>query len=390
MHLDVFTSVELSTLMEMNQEFCVSIYMPTFRGGEAEQNPIRVKNLLRQADERLRERGVRNPGGYLEPVRTLPSDSGFWEHVGDGLALFLTKDELRLFRLPIQFPEVVIVNTRFYIKPLLPLLSEEKLFYILALSQNRVRIFRATRYSVEELEPEEMPRSLFEAMKYDEREKQLQWHSQTMSGISGGGVSPGTRRRSMFHGHGVGTDDSKDRILRYFREVDKGVRDMLPRNGVPLILAGVDYLLPIYREANTYPHLLEGGIEGNPEGLRPEELHLKSWDLLEPVISRPRAAAMDKFARLAGTGTASDQLEQILPAAAQGRVETLFIALGQRVWGRFDPGLNTMETHPKEAPGDEDLLDLAALYTVRNSGLVYALPPEELPGAAAAAAVFRY
>jgi hypothetical protein len=185
MHLDAFTSAELSSLMGETRQHCVSVFMPTFRKGESEQNPIRMKNLLRRTDEKLRERGLRSTDAYLQPLRSLINDSGFWEHVADGLAIFMTEDEVRLFRLPLQFPEIVIVNTRFYIKPLLPLLSEEKLFYILALSQNKIRIFRATRYSVEELEPENMPKSLFEAMKYDLREAQLQWHSQTMSGISG-------------------------------------------------------------------------------------------------------------------------------------------------------------------------------------------------------------
>jgi hypothetical protein len=390
MQLDAFTSAELSSLMGETREFCVSIFMPTFRKGEAEQNPIRVKNLLRKADEKLKARGVRTPERYFQPVRSLMNDTKFWEHVADGLALFLTEEELRLFRLPLQFPEAVIVNTRFYIKPLLPLLSEEKRFYILALSQNMIRILRATRFSVEELEPTDMPKSLFEAMQYDEPQKQLQWHSQTMSGISGGGVSPGTKRSPYFYGTGDGTDDAKDRILRYFREVDKGVREMLPGNQIPLVLAGVDYLLPIYREANTYPRLLEGGIEGNPDGLRPDELHVRAWDVLEPVISQPKALALDKYARLAGTGTASSDLALILPAAAHGRVETLFVALGQRKWGHFDPQLGTIEIHPQEAPGDEDLLDLAALHAVKNSGMVYALSPEEVPGGSVIAAVFRY
>jgi hypothetical protein len=194
----------------------------------------------------------------------------------------------------------------------------------------------------------------------------------------------------MFFGQGVGTDDSKDRILRYFREVDKGVKEMLPGDRIPLILAGVDYLLPIYREANTYPHLVGGGVEGNPDGLRPEELHARAFDLLDPVVSGPRVQAMNKYARLAGTGMASNQLDQVLTAAEHGRVDTLFVALGQRRWGRFDPLQNTVEEHESEQPGDEDLLDLSALLAVRNSGVVYAVPPEEVPGGSVIAAIFRY
>jgi len=49
----------------------------------------------------------------------------------------------------------------------------------------------------------------------------------------------------------------------------------------PLVLAGVEYLFPIYQEANTYPDLVEEGITGNPENLKPEELHdlVGQWNL---------------------------------------------------------------------------------------------------------------
>lgn len=58
--------------------------------------------------------------------------------------------------------------------------------------------------------------------------------------------------------------------------VGQFIRSMQPykpscgTNMPPLVLAGVEYLLPIYRRANTYPYLLDGGVTGNPEGRRPD------------------------------------------------------------------------------------------------------------------------
>jgi len=46
--------------------------------------------------------------------------------------------------------------------------------------------------------------------------------------------------------------------------------------------------------------------------------------------------------------------------------------------------------HETEEPGDEDLLDVAAIQTVLNSGTVYAVKAEEVPGGGPAAALFRY
>ena len=59
--MDFFTMKELEPLLEANEEWLVSLYMPTHRGGaEIEQDPIRWKNLLRTAEERLEKKGMRS------------------------------------------------------------------------------------------------------------------------------------------------------------------------------------------------------------------------------------------------------------------------------------------------------------------------------------------
>ena len=92
----------------------------------------------------------------------------------------------------------------------------------------------------------------------------------------------------MFHGQSA--DDAKDRILRYFRQIDAGLRDLLREAQVPLVLAGVEYLLPIYKEVNTYQHLLDGGISGNPEGVN-FDLHRQAWAQVEPFFTREQEQA---------------------------------------------------------------------------------------------------
>ncbi len=79
-----------------------------------------------------------------------------------------------------------------------------------------------------------------------------------------------------------------------------------------------------------------------------------------------------------------------MPAAAHGRVETLFVAVGVQRWGAFDPSTGSVTQHEMRQAGDEDLLDLAAISTMINGGTVYALAPDDLPGESRAAAIQRY
>ena len=58
----------------------------------------------------------------------------------------------------------MVVTDNFHIKPLLPLFTGDGHFYILALSQNEVRLLSGTRYSVSEVEIGQVGGSLAEAI----------------------------------------------------------------------------------------------------------------------------------------------------------------------------------------------------------------------------------
>jgi len=171
------------------------------------------------------------------------------------LALFISPGMFRLYQLPARFEPLVVVAHRFHLKPLLIFLGDNE-FFVLALSQNEVRLFEGSRMGLSAIDDlEGVPKSLADALKYDELVKHLQFRT----GIGTGGARG--ERAAMFHGQSA--DDAKDKILRYFRQIDQGLQDFLREEPAPLLLAGVEYLLPIYKEANTYQHLLGEGITGN-------------------------------------------------------------------------------------------------------------------------------
>ncbi|MEJ2732273.1 MAG: hypothetical protein P8189_01685 [Anaerolineae bacterium] len=385
--MDILSRDDLKNLSEKRDGWHVSIFMPTHRAGpETQQDPIRLKNLLGQAEERLVAAGLRPPEAEarLEPASKLIQDGLFWQHQSDGLALFVSRDIDRHHRLPLHFEELVVVAERFHIKPLLPLLSGDGRFYVLALSQGEARLLQGTRYGVSELDLAGAPASLTEALSLDDPERRLQFH--TASGPSGGQGS----RPAMFHGQGDPSQNQKDDILRYFQKLDSGVQEWLAGEQAPLVLAGVDYLLPLYQEANTYPHLIDEGIEGNPDNLSAQELHQRAWTIVQPRFLEEQEGAAQRYRQAAATEGASDNLSGIVPAAYHGRVETLFVALGLQHWGTFDPATNEVRIHQDAKPGDQDLADLAAVQTLLHGGSVYAVEPEQMPAEASLAALLRY
>jgi hypothetical protein len=377
----------LTQLSTKKDGWYVTILMPTHRmGSEIQQDPIRLKNLADRAEEEMVEAGARRPEAreILAPVRGLIDDAEFWQHQSDSLAVYAAHDTFRLFRLPLDFEEQVVVGRRFYLKPLMPLLTHGGGFYILALSQQEVRLLRGTGSSVGEIDLEDVPSSLAEALRYDDPEERLQVRTDTSAPHVRG------EQHAAFYGSGAASDEDKERLLRYFHQVSAGIDDLLAEERSPLVLAGVDYLLPIYRQANTYQYLTEAEITGSPEERSAAELHEEAWQIVAPLFAEEKQAEAERFPAAQAHDQASDRLDEVVPAAHYGRIETLFIALEEERWGGFEPETKELEVHAEREVDDDDLLDVAAVQTLLNGGTVFAVPAAEVPGDGPVAALFRY
>ena len=378
---------EFETLAEPRLGPCVSIFLPTHRAApERQQNPVDLKNLLRQAEEKLIAKGLRalQIEPLLAPARLLVENPRAWEHPGEGLALFLAPGFFREYHLPLRMEQLAAVADRFHLKPLLPAFADTALFYVLALSQEQVRLFACTALTVAEVELGDTPRSLAEALHFDDPQNQIQFHSTRTRNTGGRGAA-------MFHGHGAVAVDVKRNVLVYFQQVNEGVRRVLKEPRAPLVLAGVEYLLGLYRRANTYPNLVAGGVAGNPELLSGHELQRRAWELAKTVYETKQEAAVARYYHLISTSRqASDELETVVRAAHQGRVDTLWVVRGAHRWGRYDPETEAVEVHEDPGPEDGDLLDLAAVQSLLKDGTVHVVEPEQAPDEATAAAIFRY
>ena len=364
----------------------VSITMPTRpTGPEAKQNPIRLGNLVAAAHEQLQARNAKNPEKLLAPIEELVRDADFWAQPGGGLAVFASENLFWALHLPLTFTELAVVNDRFHIKQLLPYFDADQAFYLLAVSLNAVRVFRCTGHGSEQLEVPGMPRDKADAMRFEVYEKHLQF-----KGGAGLGATRGKMRVAL---HGMGThasDHEADELRRYFQAIDRTLAPVLRGRKAPLVLAGVAEYLPVYRRVNSYPHLVDAIVPGSPDRADVEVLRRKAMDILAPHFAARLQADRERLARLMGTGLASDQVAEVVPAAVYGRVEMLFVARGVRAWGRFDHASGQVEVRDAQKPGDQDLLDLAAAHALLGGATVHTLPPEDMPGEALLAGVFRY
>jgi hypothetical protein len=379
---DAFGRSEWDELADMAPSLGVSLYMPTHRAGaETEQDPVRLRNHLAAAERELVALGwhPREIGELLKPVHDLLGDREFWQHQSDGLAVFCAPGVLRVLRLPIQFADLVVVAGQFHLRPMLPLITVHEKFWLLALSQNTVRLFRGTDVTIDEIDTGDTPSNMAEALAHEDLEKTRQIRS------------TGPNGRGQSFGHASGGEDDKAALERYFRAVDHGLAGLSLDPAMPLVLAGVSYYGPIYRAVSGHPEILEEMVEGSPDNLSAIELHDLAWTVVKPHLAARKTRWQDRFGQSRADGRTTTGLVAVATAATEGRVEVLLLPPDEHRWASPDGDpTDAGAARDVREPGDIDRLDVIAKQVFRTGGEIIVAEPNETPGEESPAAILRY
>ncbi len=380
--MTLLSRTELQSLLGGQKSPCVSIYLPTHEAGrEVRQDPIRLKNQLSQAEALLNQMGIDSEESQqlLKPAAALLEDTEFWQHQDSSLALFITPEQFHYYRVPLMLETMTVVGDQLHVKPLLPLVNDDGEFYVLAASQNKVALYHATCGSVQSVDLSDTPLSQEVALRYDDPEASLQGHSSDHGGS-----------QTTFHGQGGGKDTENSDTLRFFHLVSDGVENVLGGQSVPLVFMGVDFLFPIYKKANKYPHLMDEAIAFQPDQLSPEEIRDRALEVVKPHFNASRKAVVEQYGSLKNNDQATADLETILTAAHDGQVDTLLIAADAQKWGRFDAKERKANYHDEKTVESQDLLNMAAVLALFTDAKVYVVDRSQVPEEADAAATLRY
>ncbi len=370
-HKTTLTMADLRRLIRSPEALSMSLFMPTVAfGPQAQQDGVRLRNLVRQGEALLERRGLDQAAinMLLAPLHHRLHDPQLWYQQGLGLALFITPGQFSMYSLPFSVEEQVVVGQHAYVVPLLPLLSGSGSFFVLDLGLQHVSLYHCTRDSIREEAIYPLPPTCAEYLASLDTAKVAQFHAGT-SGLSG-------KEGLVFYGHGAADDTLKDTITHYFKILDQAVLEHLGTQHYPLILAGVEYLQDIYRQVSGYRSIQPGGILGSSAERALDELHQHAWSLVRPLFEQPQQDAFAHYMQMAAADFTriSENLRMVLLAAAIGQVELLFVQPGYQQWGHFDTKTHVIEMHDTPWPHDEDLVNVAIIHTLLHAGMVYPLP----------------
>jgi hypothetical protein len=362
------------------------VFLPTHTAGvevNEHTDSIVFKTRLQQLAGALRQKNINQAeiDKMLKPGYALLANAAFWQNMTPGLAVFIADGVFQYMKMPLTPKEEVVINTSFYLTPLLPVVGNTDYFYLLVLSKKQAKFYRADAFGMVQLQIDELPDGVDDVVHFEEKDDQKLWR--TGSSGAGGGAN--------YHGIGAGKPDDKENLAMYFDEVDETLwKEVLGREHAPLLLAGVEYLIPIYKSVAQYKHIWNDAITGSQEHEDIHSLYQQARKKMEPYFEERHNKALEAYLNNSANGLTSSIADEVIAAAHYKRVWHLFVQKDQHIWGTFDEMNNTLTVHEVQQEGDECLIDKAAIKTILNKGEVHVLPKERMPAQRPIVALMRY
>ena len=362
---------------------CLSVYMALDAAPanqSAKTNALRWRECVRMLDEKIQQNGSE----ARELLESISDWDAIWaeeQQSGKSIAVFRSPDVFSVTSLTEPVKGRAVVGPHFYVRPLLPELVRENTFYILALSQKDVRVLRCTSSTSEEVGLPASVAKSFDAF----------MNSAKPDHVTDNRASPGPgagSSKGVMFSTSTDKEDKDEYLAHFYKQIDRGVNELLRGKTEPVVPVGVEYELALYRSLNTYPHLVDE-VQGAPNSLKAGEMHARALDALARQYEKKVDDALAEYNHKVGGG-ASNRLKDIVPAAHDGRVLTLLVSDSAEIPGSFDETTYKVKGRESGTSEDEDLINDAVVQTILHAGQVFVVPNRKMPNGAPLSAIFRF
>lgn len=369
----------LRELLQDHEPPCISLYQPTHRSNpDALQDPIRYKNLVREAEQSLREKySGREVRPLLEPLKALADDYHFWIHQRDGLAVFAAAGLFEVFRLQRPVKELVVVADNFHLKPLLRMIQSADLYQVLCLTLHKATLYEGNRDALDEMDVDDMPTTITAALgdQLTDPQRRIAYNAEP----------------AVFHGQGGRSDERNKDRERFFRVIDREVLDRFSRpSELPLFLTALPEHHTEFRRISRNPFLQPNGVAKDPDALSLEQLRAEMWQVVEPLYLARLAQLIEDYGTAAAQGQAASDLNTAARTAVARPIGRLLVEADRVIPGRLDPATGEVHLGRLADPETGDAIDDLAELVLRTGGEVVVVPANRMPTQTGLAATFRY
>ncbi len=370
LYVDIPSRADLMDLATHRGAMCVSIFLPTTPVTlNTDADRIVLKNLAKDATEQLERAGAdkRELLVVREELGDLIEDDEFWRFAANGLAVFVTPQNLRTFRVPSALEAGAHVSDRFHLKPLMRAATFCNSGYVLALSEGSVRLIEVCHeLPATEVKVEGMPKDVASA--------------------AGQSSSAGREHRGRL----VGTEGQNVRIRQYVRKVDAALRGLLTGCELPLVLASLDRMASMYHSVNSYPHLATKRIDMSPERISAADLAAAARPIFDELYREQLAGWRSMYAQRSSKGRTTTDVSQAAKGSTYGMVQSLLVDMNAQIHGTIDEESGALRLSEGASADTYGVVDEIARRTLMNGGEVLSVRAGDIPDKKPLAAIFRH
>jgi hypothetical protein len=297
----------------------------------------------------------------------LGDDEEFWSHQANSLAVLATPDHIRTFRLATAVADTVQVSDRFHLKPLLRAIAFPQTAFVIALSENAVRLTENfADMPPSKVRVPDLPKNAADA-------------------VGRASVNNLTQNTRMANAEGQTV------LLRqYARKVDAALRGVLAGRDTPLILAATEPLAPIFRNLCSYAGLLREGISESPDRLTDAELASAVRPILDGHYKDQIKEAQALFEMRSNERRATIDLDEAARAATSGAIEFLIVDIDHVVPGTVSDADGAVTLATGQDATTYDVIDEIAGRAIMTGARFLGVRRGDIPGNGPLAAILRY
>ncbi|HWK65692.1 hypothetical protein CN884_21000 [Ochrobactrum sp. 30A/1000/2015] len=370
LYLDIPTRNEISFLAGKRGYGSVSIYLKTSPLVEDVQaSRIDLKNFIKEAQNQLEDAAFdkRRLAVLLDGLNDLLDDDEFWRFQANSLAIFATPDSILTYRLANDLTSMVQVADRFHLKPLFRAITFPHSAFVLALSENAVRLIEVhADLPADEVKVPNMPKDAASA------------------------AGKSTLNDRTFSRRIHGSEGQNVRFEQYVRKVDAALRPILAGREIPLILAATGRLAELFKQISSYGNLLSETITISPDRLTPAELATRARPVLDGAYAAQIAEIKTLFEKRESENRTTTDISDAARAATFGAIQTLLVDIDSVVAGFVDDETGAVTFVENDDAKAYGVVDQITARAFASGATILAVRKEEIPGGGDLAAILRY
>ncbi len=289
----------LKELKNIVSESCVTIILNTHRTKPDNlKDGLTLKNLVKEAETRLlADESKREAKKLIDKLNTLVASIDHNFNL-ESLILFVNENISQYVRLPISVEDRVVIDHTFATRDLVRALHFEANYYVLVLSQQKVRLIEAFNDKV--IEEVGSPFPIVNTKFFSTNKAEL---------------SNASRQTNL--------------VNEFFNSVDKEVNTIRKQNSLPVLICSEDGNYHEYLKiADQKNSILDTYLNKNRLDEKDHAIVNEAWKIVQEYTKKKNSDRKSELLKAVTANKFLSDINEIWKAVLEGRVQTVFMEQG--------------------------------------------------------------